>query len=233
MDISVADTDEDIRTAREALLFHYRDGMEVYAVEEPFTRILYETPDTVDSTTKQEIHGIRILFEGRVDLIAKLPNSPFAVWDHKSESRKSDPSKMSNQFEGSAWAFGVKDVIINKVGFQVTKEPKEKFRRIFLNYSDKELIEEWRRDTIEKTLEAIERHRRESRGNPRWPRNRTSCDKYSGCVYRQVCETKPTTRNVKLMTWYHIRPEYELYEQDGIDIQNRSQDTREPEPVEG
>lgn len=209
MNISVKDSDESIRVARENLVFHANDGMTVHAVEEPFSKVLWEDPNYIVDPKNP---GLRIIFEGIVDLVAELPNNPISVWDHKSESRRSTPSKLSNQFEGSAWAFGVETVVVNKVGFQTSLKEHEKFRRIFLEYNDTGLISEWRQDAIMRVLEAVELHKREAAGRPQWRRNRTSCDKYSGCIFKPVCEAKPVVRDVKLMTWFHIREPHELYE---------------------
>lgn len=214
LSISVDEIDEAIKAARESLLFHKMDGMEVHAVEQPFTKVLYETRDQEVDGAK--VHGVRILWEGRVDLVATLPNQPLSVWDHKSESRRSNPSRLDNQFEGSAWAFAVDTVVVNKVGFQSSVKPEEKFRRVFLEYNNREILEEWRLDAIKSALAAIERHRREAFGKPDWPRNRTSCNKFSGCRFRPVCGAIPAVREVKLQTWYRIRPEHELYDRDQL-----------------
>lgn len=214
MSLEMKPIDETIKAAKESLLFHERDGMEVYAVEEPFTKVLYEVPDREENGIF--IPGVRILWEGKVDLVASLPNQGTSVWDHKSESRRSSPFELDNQFTGSAWAFSCDTVVVNKVGFQSSVKEEEKFRRVFLDYSATHIIEEWRKDAVQTILEAVERHKREAIGKPSWPRNRTSCNKYRGCTFKQVCKAKPEVRNVKLMTWYRKKPEHELYKRDGI-----------------
>lgn len=209
MDISIADGDEIIKVGRANLIYHRGDGLSIHAIEEPFSKVLYEDPNMV---LDPKDPGFRILFEGRTDLIGELPNQPISVWDHKSESRRSTPSTLSNQFEGMAWAFGVESVIVNKVGFQTSLAEKDKFRRIWLDYRPPSLLlAEWRRDTISKILEAVQRHKNETAGRPYWPRNRTSCDKYSGCWFKQVCEQQPALRPVKLMTYFHKKDPTELY----------------------
>jgi hypothetical protein len=184
---------------------HYRfDGLEVLAVEEPFSLVLYED------------ENIRIIWQGIVDLVGKLPGDEMIVWDTKSEARASTPSSMSNQFEGYAWAFGVNTVLVNKVGFQKTLKPEEKFRRIRLDYSGhkKALLEEWKRDAINKILEAVERQRKDPKGEGYWPRDRTSCDKYSGCIYRGICENPPELREVKLMALFHKKEPWDPFRRD-------------------
>jgi len=208
MQLPVSESDEKIKIARQNLLFHMNDGMTVYAVEKEFTVPIYENPDYIVDPKNP---GLLILFDGIVDIVGELPNQPLFVMDHKSESRKSTPFKLSHQFQGSAFAFDVETVIVNKVGFQESLPEKERFRRIYLEYHNTPLLEEWRIDVIKLCLEAIERHKREAMGKPDWPRDRTSCDKYSGCIFQEVCAAIPMVRPVKLQTWFHIeepRPKF-------------------------
>lgn len=215
MDLEQKEVDLIISAGRRNLLYHMRDGMTVHAVEEPFSKILYEVKDREELQGGKitNVEGIRILFEGRVDLVATLPNQPLSVWDTKSEGRRSNPSELDHQFTGSAWAFGVDTVVVNKVGLQTSVEEKEKFRRVWLDYSSVHLVNEWKLDVIKKVLEAVARHRLELAGTPDWPRNRTSCNKFSGCKFRRVCKAKPSVRNIKLQTWFHVRPVHQLYEE--------------------
>ena len=204
MALTIKQTEDYIRVARDNLIHHAQDGMVVYAVEEPFSRVIYERPDS------ENVVGVQILYEGIVDLVASLPNTGPMVWDHKTEARRSDVSIMANQFAGESWAFNSPTVVVNKVGLQTTVKPTEKFRRVMLDYTD-ELIEEWKIDTIKTILEAVERHRRDSEGSPDWPRNRTSCDKFGSCAYISVCQAKPIVRDVKLQTWFKDKPEHDIY----------------------
>lgn len=195
---------EDVEIAINSFCGHCRfweaDGLQVLAVEAPFSKLLYEQPD------RPGVEGIQIIYEGIVDLYGAFPNQTPIVIDHKSESRKSTPSELSNQFTGYAWAFGIEEVIINKIGLQTSLEDKDKFRRIWLQYRDPAIIEEWKRDTIETILEAVERYKLD-----RWPRNRTSCDKYSGCIYKKVCRASPAVRANKLITYFHIGEPWSPY----------------------
>ena len=204
MSLTVKQTEEYIKVAKENLIFHAQDGMVVYAVEEPFSRVIYELPET------EKKEGIQLIYEGIVDLVASLPNAGVMVWDHKTEQRKSNTVLIDNQFTGEAWAFDVDAVCVNKVGLQTTVAPKEKFSRPILDYS-KDIIDEWRTDTIKTVLEAIERHRRDLNGYPDWPRNRTSCTKFGSCAYIAVCSAKPVVRPVKLHTYYKDKPEHDIY----------------------
>ena len=208
MNLTIAETEQFIKVARDNILFRAQDGMIVIAVEEPFSRIIYERPDT------ETREGVQILFEGKVDLVASLPNTGPMVWDHKTEERRNNYTLMDNQFAGESWAFDSPTVVINRVGLQKTVKPEEKFERVMLDYTT-ELIQEWQQDTIKTILEAVERHNRDSNGNGNWPRNRTSCNKFGSCSYISVCQAKPIVRPIKLQTWFKDKPEFDIYEGTG------------------
>ena len=204
MALSIKQTEKYIKIARENLVHHSQDGMVVFAVEEPFSKIIYERSDT------ETREGVQILYEGIVDLLASLPNTDLMVWDHKTESRKSTSTVMDNQFAGESWAFNTSAVVVNKIGMQSSLKLEEKFKRPILDFTP-ELIDEWKRDTIKTVLEAVERHKRDSEGNGDWPRNRTSCGKFGSCAYISVCQAKPIVRHVKLQTWFKDKPEHDIY----------------------
>lgn len=204
MGIGLDEIDETVDACNQYADHYQFDGIEVLAVEEPFSRILYED------------EKVRIIWQGILDLVARLPGEPVAVFDYKSEQRQSTPSSLSNQFEGYAWAMSVDTVVVDKIGFQKTLKPEEKFRRLRLDYSGKKrtLLHEWRRDAINKILEGVERHKMEAQGKAYWPRNRTSCDKYSGCIFKGVCENQPDTRDVKLVTFFHLGEPWDPFKRD-------------------
>ncbi len=99
-------------------------------------------------------------------------------------------------------------VIINKVGFQETLPDEEKFRRYHFVYSEA-LINEWLKDAIHSFRTAIEWHR-----TGYFPRNRTSCDKYSGCVYKRVCAEEPEVRPYKLQAYFNLEEVWDVYKRD-------------------
>lgn len=192
MSLSQAQVEEDIKQFKENILYWQRDGWEILEVEQPFSKILYERPDT------PEKEGLRILYEGIIDLVARIP-SPAGIYivDHKTASRRSNPFKLSNQFIGYAWALGVHQVVINRVGFQKSLEAKERFQRLYQPY-EKEIIKEWLRDTtywVHVLIGYINQNY--------FPPNYTSCDKYSGCIFQQVCGAIPQIREFKLQSHYY------------------------------
>src|SRR6266496_5786092 len=184
-----------VQSFRGYVLKYQYDGWEIQFVEQPFTTILYDSDD------------LQVLIEGIVDLGIKDPKGEEAIVDHRSESRKAHPFILSNQSQGYSFAFKRK-VIINKVGFQETLPDEEKFRRYHFVYSEA-LINEWLKGAIHSFRTAIEWHR-----TGYFPRNRTSCDKYSGCVYKRVCAEEPEVRPYKLQAYFNLEEVWDVYKRD-------------------
>lgn len=161
---------------------HYADDdwIDILHVEQPICKVLHEDPELL------------ILYEGRVDLVVRLRNCPILPVDHKSSKRRGRPEELSNQFIGYCWALGVNNIMINKVGLQTTVKPAEKFERHLFSYSNA-IIEEWRNETVWWVQESLRRKQEDF-----YPANKTSCDKYAGCVFAEVCRADPVTRDWKL-----------------------------------
>jgi len=87
---------------------------------------------------------------------------------------------------------GVHNIMVNKIGFQVTLKPREKFERPIISYPQT-LIDAW----VQNTIWWVKMMRFHTRQNV-WPQNFTSCDKYSGCVFQDVCYTVPEGRLYKI-----------------------------------
>jgi PD-(D/E)XK nuclease superfamily len=169
---------------REYVLKYQYDGWEILAVEEPFTKVLYDSA------------RLKIEYEGKIDLLVKQPGMGRAVVDTKTESQFRNPFQLNNQFQGYEWAFEC-PVIINKIGLQPPKDKddmtdeqqidqrKARFRRL-VHETGPACIAEWREDTIRQVIEAIGWHKDMEAGK-RLRKNRTACDMWSGCEYQKVC----------------------------------------------
>lgn len=166
------DIDEVARHFQEELQYHASDPWEILAVEQPFMKVLYQDSDFV------------VAIEAKLDLLIRTQGKKIVV-DHKKVGRKQETSSLGNQFTCYAWITDTDTVYLNKIGFQKSKEPKDRFIRQVLQYSP-EQIEEWERDTIQWALRI-----KQSIDTGVFLRDRTGCDMYSGCFYRGICEAKP------------------------------------------
>lgn len=201
MDITIAQAEEDMLVAIENLRFWHHDGWTPLIVEEPFSKVLYQREDT------PEKEGMTLLWEGVIDLVIADPHGDRFVVDHKTAQRRQTPSMLSAQFMGYKWFTGY-DVIVNKVGFQKSLAPKDKFQRHPLHYQ-RQHIQEWQESAIYWAHVAMSYIEKDY-----FPPNWTSCDKYSGCIYKSVCERIPETREFRLASFYFKGEPWSPYTRD-------------------
>lgn len=176
----------------EDILFHAVEYFKFYEgelwiplhVEKPFAVKLYES----------EEDNLRVIYDGIVDLIVDTPQGILGV-DHKKAGRMLDGGslQLANQFKGYAYALNMRHFVVNEVGVQKTKKPKDRFIRHTLLYSD-DIIEEWRKNAIYRAQELAFFLK-----NNTWPQNYTGCKmtpdgQYSiPCNYQEICKTDPGT----------------------------------------
>jgi hypothetical protein len=171
----------------EEVIKHFKDYIEYYRydewhplhVEEVGSKVIYESQD------------LQMIYNYKIDLIAEKGNI-IAPFDHKSGRHRRDPSSISNQFIGYCYALDTNYIVMNKIGFQKTLAPSERFQRFIFNIDDNR-IKEWRANAIwwmRLYSECIE--------DDIYPMNLTSCDKYSGCIFRKICEADPENRDYKM-----------------------------------
>lgn len=127
---------------------------------------------------------VRIIMIGKIDLIISDDRYTNLPVDHKSFDRTFPTNRLSNQFINYCAALDSNYLLINKIGFQKTLSPEEKFKRIPLSY-DHLIIDQWKTNTIEWVkyyLECV--------ATNHWPMNFTSCDKYHRlCEFYDVCDS--------------------------------------------
>lgn len=171
MNLIPAEISEVIFQFTEYVKFTRMDGVIVLEAERPFMVELFN-----DDT-------LRVLYTGKIDRVTNTPHYGVCARDYKKTARHQTPTPLSNQFTGYAYATGSQVVMVDKVGFQKTLPPEKRFITYPIYYT-KDSLQEWKDDTIwwaRQYAFYIE--------TGTWPRNRTSCDKYSGCLYLDICQT--------------------------------------------
>lgn len=145
---------------------------EIVDVEQSFLYTLFEND------------VVRILMSGKIDLIVsdnKYKNLPY---DHKTFSRSGEVGRMSNQFKNYVNALNSTYLVVNRIGFQKSLKPHEKFLRVMLAY-DPILINEWKDNVVKVMM-----HYLDCITDKSWPMNETSCDKFNRrCEYYDVCDS--------------------------------------------
>jgi len=163
------------------------DIWEPMEVEAYFAKPLYEDDE------------LMILAEGIIDLVGKnIKDDRPEVIDHKLVWRKSEPFMLSNQFFMYSWATEYQNIVINQFGMQKTLPPNEKFRRLPYSYTQA-MIDEWIEWAIYWAKLWVW-----YQDNGVYPPNYTSCDKFSGCQFRDLCSTTKDTRDWKASVKFKV-----------------------------
>lgn len=180
--------EEVIPSLRQYFDFYEYESEEIVLVEQPMAKVIYDDDD------------LTIIYQGKIDLIKNIVNYGLMPVDHKKQrQRRLDASKKnivvnqhSNQFKGYCWLLDVYNIQVNIVGLQKSLRPEEKFQRPQVSFN-KEVLDEWVDNTIWWTKMLI--HHIDT---GHFPMNFTSCDKYGGCIYTDICATDPRSRLWKL-----------------------------------
>ena len=174
-DLPMDEVDRVIRVLKEhAYYWQATDqSYEILAVETPFTYVLHEDDE------------VKIVMAGKIDLLVNdHPKYLNLVIDHKSYERDYPLKRLSHQFINYAYAVQSNILLVNRIGFQKTLKPVEKFKRIPLSY-DELFFEQWKEDVrtiVDRYIHCV--------GTQQFAKNYTSCDKfYRECEYLRVCES--------------------------------------------
>ncbi len=161
-------------------------NIEIVAVEQPFLYLLHEDDN------------IRIHMAGKIDLIYndnKYTNMPL---DHKSFDWSYEVGRMGNQFKNYCTATKSNFLIVDKIGFQKTLKPQDKYLRVPISM-DRMILEAWKDNVVR-----VMYHYIDCAADNVWPLNETSCDKFNRkCEYYEVCDSSgQEAKDFKLMNNY-------------------------------
>lgn len=174
-----------LNTCEQYFEFHKNDYWTSLEVEVVKGKILYEDDELI------------ILWKAKFDWVVDTLQGIFPV-DHKTHKQRRDTISLNNQFIGQCLLQGTQGMIINKIGFQKTLKPEEKFTRVLMSYSADRLLE-WQTEILPHYgYQLLAYH-----DAGYFPRDFTQCEnKFGNCKYVPICESNPDMRNEVIQMTY-------------------------------
>jgi hypothetical protein len=159
--------------------------------------------ETVKGEVLYEDDEIRIMWKAKYDLIVDTNQSIDSV-DHKTMKQRRDTISLNNQFMGQCLLIKTRKVIIDKIGFQTSLKPEEKFTRPPVCYSAARLLE-WQGETLPFYAKLLIMYAETGH----FPPNYESCEsRFGKCAFLGVCESDPIMREDELKRSFMVGPEW-------------------------
>jgi hypothetical protein len=149
--------------------------------------------EVVKGEVLYEDDEIRILWKAKFDLIADTNQGIYPI-DHKTMKQRRDTVSLNNQFMGQCVLMKTRLMFVNKIGFQKSLKPAERFTRAPVNYTFDRLME-WQSVILPYYAKLMLMYSE----SEYWPPNFTHCEnKYGFCQFKSVCETDRNMREETL-----------------------------------
>jgi hypothetical protein len=156
-----------------------------------------------------EDDDIRILWKAKLDLTCDTNQGIFPV-DHKTMKQRRETLSLNNQFMGQCILMRTRNVFINKIGFQKTLKPAEKFLRAPISYSAARLLE-WQSETLPFYAKQLLMYAEMGHYPPQFGQ----CEgKYGNCAFTGVCESDPGMREEELKLHFIVGPKWNPVNED-------------------
>lgn len=150
-------------------------------------KILYEDDEVI------------ILWKAKIDVVVDTNEGIYSV-DHKTMKQNRSTISLNNQFIGQCLVMEKRTVIINKIGFQKTLKPVDKFKREPISYSADALLE-WQEEILPYYCKMMLLHAESGY----YPPNYTHCEnKFGRCGFIDVCAANRNMREMELKLAFRV-----------------------------
>lgn len=182
------------KTVEQYWEFYKNDHWIPIEVEIVKGEILYEDDD------------IRIMWKAKLDLTMDTNQIGIVPVDHKTMKQRRDTLTLNNQFIGQCILMKTRTMFVNKIGFQTSLKPMDKFTRVPITYSAERLLE-WQSEIL--PYYAYQMLQYAETGY--WPPNYTHCEnKYGFCAFKGVCEANPNLREDELKASFKVGDKWDI-----------------------
>lgn len=165
--------------------------------------------ETTKGKVLYEDDEVRIYWKAKLDSIVDTNQGIFPK-DYKTMKQRRDSISLNNQFIGQCLVSDTRQVIIDKIGFQTTVEPKDKFTRVFISYTA-DRLNEWQGTILPYWTKLMLMYNETGY----WPPNFTHCEnKYGLCQFKGVCEVDTGMREETLKLNFKVGKKWDVGEED-------------------
>lgn len=156
--------------------------------------------ETVKQKLLYEDDEVRILWKAKLDITMDTNDGIYPM-DHKTMKQRRDTVSLNNQFIGQCILMETRKIFINKIGFQKTLKPAERFTRPSVDYTMDTLLE-WQSDILPYWTKMYLMYAESGY----WPPNFTHCQSmYGNCIFLEnVCTAARNLREQALGEFFVV-----------------------------
>jgi hypothetical protein len=148
---------------------------------------------------------IRVMWKAKLDVIMDTTQMILPM-DHKTMKQNRDVVDLNNQFMGQCFLTKSRSMVVNKIGFQTTLKPEQKFLRPIVTYSADRLLE-WQSEIVPTYAYRL----LEWNESGYYPPDFSRCEgKFGNCVFMDCCKSDRNMREQVLQTDFVIGPKWDI-----------------------
>lgn len=159
--------------------------------------------ETVKGKTLYQDDEVVVFWKAKLDWVVDTNQGIYSA-DHKTMKQRRPTNRKNNQFIGQCLIMGTRVIWLNKIGFQTSLKPEEKFERSVMPYSAARLME-WQSVTLPFYAKLLLMYAETGH----YPENYDHCEgKYGNCAFDPVCDSDPNMRESEIKRLFFVGPSW-------------------------